>query len=198
MISESGFFRNVMNKRKLKSEMEAIQDILKGKTTTNPHSHSGEGIFFTSKTGDVFVLDSYGYELRVDNAIKDVFISKSKRKNNGTHVMFEINENHKGHLDDVFRKYYTDQEELGFDKTDVIIKLYTRGSIYISRSQARRVLANLNKFKSVILDFDKVPGIGQAFADEIFRVFKIKYSDIQITPINMNDAVEFMVKRAMH
>ena len=190
-----GVFRNVMNERNLHSELEAIQDLLKGKTTTNPHAHSGEGIFFTSKVGNVFILDSFGYELRVDNIVNDVFISESKRKKNGTRVVFEISEDNKGHLDDVFKKYYTDPEELAFDKTEVRIKLYTRGSIYISRSQARRVLVNLEKFKSIILDFDKVPGVGQAFVDEIFRVFKIKHPDIQITPVNMNDSVAFMVKR---
>ena len=35
-----GVFRNVMQQRKLKSELEAIQDLLKGKTTTQPHSHT--------------------------------------------------------------------------------------------------------------------------------------------------------------
>jgi hypothetical protein len=47
----------------------------------------------------------------------------------------------------------------------------------------------------VILDFDSVPMIGQAFADEVFRVFKNKYPHISIIPINMNDAVEFMIRR---
>lgn len=190
-----GVFKNIMSKRKLKSETEAIQDLLKGKLTTNPHAHSGEGIFFTSKVADVFILDSLNYELKVDNIIKDVFVSESQLKNRGTRVIFEINENHKGHLNDVFKKYYTDPEEMAFDKTEVQIKLYTRGSIYISRSQARRVLVGLDKFKLVILDFDKVPGVGQAFADEIFRVFSINHPDTKITPINMNDAVKFMIKR---
>ena len=45
-----GIFRNIMQKRNLKSELEAIQDLMKGKTTTMPESHSGEGIFFTSKS----------------------------------------------------------------------------------------------------------------------------------------------------
>ena len=69
------------------------------------------------------------------------------------------------------------------------------GTIYVSRSQARRVLTNLDKFKSIVLDFDQVPTIGQAFADEIFRVFATKHQEIQITPINMNEAVDFMVRR---
>ena len=69
-----GVFKNIMEKRRLNSEMEAIQDLLKGKTTTAPKLHSGEGIFFTSKAGDEFILDSYGYELTVNNKIKDVFM----------------------------------------------------------------------------------------------------------------------------
>ena len=58
-----GVFKNVMKERNLKSDLEAIQDLLKGKTTTMPKSHSGEGIFFTSKVGDLFILDSFGYQL---------------------------------------------------------------------------------------------------------------------------------------
>jgi len=57
-----GVFRNIMKKRNLKSEVQAIQDLLKGKTTTMPKSHSGEGIFFTSKSGDVFILGGNVYE----------------------------------------------------------------------------------------------------------------------------------------
>jgi hypothetical protein len=45
------------------------------------------------------------------------------------------------------------------------------------------------------MDFDKVPLIGQGFADEIFRVYKAKHPEINIIPINMNEAVEFMIKR---
>lgn len=190
-----GVFLNVMNERKLKSELEAIQDLLKGKTTTMPHAHSGEGIFFTSKVADTFMLQSYDYELKIDNNIDDIFINELKPKKKGTRVIFEIDERHKGHLNDVFKAFYTDPEELAFDKTEIRVKLYALGSIYISRSQARRIISNLEKFRSIILDFDKVPGVGQAFADEIFRVFQKKHPEIKITPINMNEAVQFMVER---
>lgn len=190
-----GVFRNVMRERKLNSELEAIQDLLKGKTTTAPHAHSGEGIFFTSKVADIFTLDSYEYRLRIDNKANDIFVGEFHPKKSGTRVTFEIDEHHEGHLDDVFRRYYTDPEELAFDKTEIQIKLYTMGSVYISRSQAKRVLAGLEKFRSIILDFDRVPGVGQAFADEIFRVFQGNHSDIKITPINMNESVNFMIKR---
>lgn len=69
------------------------------------------------------------------------------------------------------------------------------GTVYMSRSQACCVLAGFEKFKKIIFDFDRVPSIGQAFADEIFRVFQSRYPHISIEPINMNDAVKFMVGR---
>jgi hypothetical protein len=67
---------------------------------------------------------------------------------------------------------------------------------YVSRSQVREILSGLEKFKIIVFDFDKVPLIGQAFADEIFRVFHNRHPQIKLEAINMNDAVKFMVERA--
>ena len=190
-----GVFRSIMQKKNLKSELEAIQDLLKGKTTTQPHAHSGEGIFFTSKLADVFTLKSFDYKLTINNRLPDIFVGKTDRSKKGTQVIFSIALNSKKHTINIFKNYQTNQDTMAFDKTDVKIKLYTMGTVHISRSQARRVLSGLEKFKLVILDFDKVPIIGQGFADEIFRVFKIKYPEIEIQPVNMNDAVKFMIER---
>lgn len=190
-----GVFRNVMAKKNLLSEIEAMQDLLKGKTTTAPQAHSGEGIFFTSKIGDLFILESFGYRLRVDNTIQDIFIEEVPVQKRGTKVTVQLSTRSEKHLNDVFKIYQTNPSEYAFDKTEVKVKLYTMGTIYISRSQARRILSGLEKFKSIVLDFDKVPTVGQAFADEIFRVFQIRHPDITIKPINMVEPVEFMVKR---
>jgi hypothetical protein len=179
----------------LGSEFEAMQDLLKGKTTTAPKAHSGEGIFFTSKVADLFTLDSYGFEMTVDNLKEDVFIGESKKTLQGTKVVFSLVLNTKKHLINIFKKYQTEKDNYAFDKTEVQIKLYTMGTVHISRSQARRILSGLDKFKLVILDFDKVPMVGQAFADEIFRVFFNKHPDIKIVPINMNEAIAFMIGR---
>ncbi len=190
-----GVFKNVMAKRDLRSEFEAIQDLLKGKTTTAPQAHSGEGIFFTSKASDIFVLESYGHRLRIDNTIEDIFVEEIKPEVKGTMVTFTINIKSKKHLSGVFSEYQVDPDVPAFDQTEIKIRLYTMGTIYVSRSQARRVLAGLNKFRRIILDFDKVPTVGQAFSDEIFRVFQNRHHDIEILATNMNDAVRFMVER---
>jgi anti-sigma regulatory factor (Ser/Thr protein kinase) len=190
-----GVFRNVMRKKGLNSELEAIQDLLKGKTTTAPQAHSGEGIFFTSKAGDLFILESYGYRLRIDNKLDDIFVEEVGKELKGTLVMFSIDIKSKKHLSEIFAAYQVDPDVPAFDQTEIQIKLYNMGTIYVSRSQARRVLSGLNKFKRVILDFDRVPTIGQAFADEIFRVFKLRNSEVEIVSINTNSAVQFMIDR---
>jgi hypothetical protein len=116
---------------------------------------------------------------------------------NGTKVTFRISLHTSRHLNNIFKKYYTDPESFAFDKTVILVKLYTMGTVYVSRSQDRRVISNVEKkFKVIILDFDNVPTIGQAFADEIFRVFSTKHPEVEIRCVNMNDNVEFMVKRA--
>lgn len=191
-----GAFRSIMGKKKLSNELEAIQELSKGKTTTLPHSHSGEGIFFTSKLADLFVLDSFEYRFRVDNMINDFFVESIPEKV-GTNVYFIISKNSKKHLNDVFKDYESEPGSYSFDKTKVYVKLFKAGTIYISRSQARRLITNLDKFKVIVLDFKDVKTVGQAFADEVFRVFAHKHADIEIKPINMEETVEFMVKRAL-
>jgi len=190
-----GVFKNIKDKKKLNSELEAIQDLLKGKTTTQPKSHSGEGIFFTSKVGDRFSLESFDYQLIIDNKIEDVFVNKIESPKKGTTATFSIDINSNKHLNDIFKEYASEENDFSFDKTIIKIKLYTVGGIFVSRSQARRVVSGLDKFKSIILDFEKVPMVGQAFADEVFRVFQKKNPEIKIQPINMNEGVEFMINR---
>jgi len=189
-----GVFKNIQKDRKLRDETEAIQDLLKGKTTTQPKSHSGEGIFFTSKIADIFVLDSFNYQLIIDNTIDDIFVN-SNVDTRGTKVTFSIDTHSKKHLKDIFLEFASAKNDYAFDKTEIRVQLYSIGGVYISRSQARRLLSGLEKFNTIILDFDKVPMVGQAFADEVFRVFKNKYPNIKIKSVNTNKGIEFMIGR---
>ncbi len=202
IVSDSGVgaFRNIMKKKNLRSEIEAIQDLLKGKTTTMPTSHSGEGIFFTSKAGDVFILDSFGYQLAVNTEKAGVAIHPLPTKKRGTRIVFRIHIASDRHLNDVFKKYtnLTDESDYGFDKTEIRVKLFTAGGIHISRSQARRILVGLEKFKIILFDYEHVPMVGQAFADEIYRVFHNLHPSIRLENAHMSEGVRFMVGRAQN
>ena len=192
-----GVFRNIKQKKGLASELEAVQELLKGKTTTMPRSHSGEGIFFTSRSGDEFILNSFGNQLIVNNKIDDIFFQQIKNSKKGTLVTFKISTSDQRHLSEVFKNYANldDEDGRGFDQTEIRIKLYLMGGVHISRSQARRVLSGLEKFKTIIFDFKDVPMVGQAFADEIFRVWHQHHPKIELKYANANEAVEFMIKR---
>ena len=188
-----GIFKNIMAKRKLKSELAAIQDLLKGKQTTAPATHSGEGIFFTSKAADNLSILSGQKKLVFNNLISDVFINDIK-KYQGTKVIFTIRPRAKTDLAKIFRTFSGSSYE--FSKTEVDVKLYKIDTVFISRSQARRLISGLDKFKHIILDFQDVATIGQAFADEIFRVWQNRNSPVKIEIKNANENVAFMIARA--
>jgi len=188
-----GIFRNIQNKKKLASELEAIQDLLKGKQTTMPERHSGEGIFFTSKAADVLTIKSFRKKLVFNNIVSDVFIEDLKEFI-GTRVTFVISEKTSRDLKKIFDRH-TD-EFFKFSKTKVIVKLHKMGTEYLSRSQARRITVGLENFKTIILNFKDVKTVGQAFADEIFRVWKSKNPNIEIVSESANENIMFMVNRA--
>jgi anti-sigma regulatory factor (Ser/Thr protein kinase) len=187
-----GIFNNIMQKKGLRMDLEAIQDLLKGKETTAPSFHSGEGIYFTSRLGDRFFIKSSQKSLIFDNTIADIFIRDTRRPVKGTKVYFTIGLDSKRAISDVFDQYTDDSFE--FSKTEVRVKLFRQAVEHISRSQARRIVTGLDKFKTVELDFSGVQTIGQGFADEIFRVWHLRHPEITIIPKNMGENVLFMIK----
>jgi hypothetical protein len=187
-----GVFNSIKKKYNLKDDYEAVQELLKGKKTTAPEKHSGEGIFFTSKIADCYEISGNKISLIIDNNVNDIFI-KDITKRKGTSVFFQIKKNTRKKLSKIFAEF-TD-EQYRFSKTIVAVKLFKQGEEYISRSHARRILFDLEKFNTIILDFNKVKEIGQGFSDEIFRVFVKEYPNISIKVINASNAVSFMIAR---
>ena len=190
-----GLFNSLITKNGYANEVEAIQELLKGKVTTSPKWHSGEGIFWTSKISDRISFSSYGYRLSIDNTIGDYAIETLEKKLVGTEVKFEISLDTEKSLQELFRSYSVDGS-LAIESTNIPIKLYEEGDVWISRSQAKKILRNLEKYKKICLDFQGIKVIGQGFADEIFRVFPLHHPDIEIEAINMNDSVRLMVDSA--
>ncbi|MFA6161466.1 MAG: DUF4325 domain-containing protein [Patescibacteria group bacterium] len=192
-----GIFNNVRKTRRLPNTMAAIEDLLKGKVTTMPERHSGEGVFFTSKSADTFVAESFEKKLTVTNLVSDMFISDRRPILKGTLIIFTISLKSPRTLVGVFKAFTVmDDNGSSFSKTRVLIKLYERSNTFLSRSEAKRVLVNLEHFEEVELDFHKVETVGQAFADEIFRVWKKSHPNVRLMPINMSENVKFMVRRA--
>lgn len=186
-----GIFKKIRQALNLPDERYAAIELSKGKFTTDPSKHSGEGIFFTSKMFDKFdILSSFSAFSRTTDQpewVKNI-------SQNGTTIWMKLANDSTRQPKDVYDQF---TEDFVFDKSIIPIKLVQVGAAgLISRSQAKRVLAGIERFKSVTLDFTGVKWIGQGFADEIFRVYWKAHPDVEILTEGVNDDVARMIQRA--
>ncbi len=190
-----GIFKKIQHDFKLEDPRTALLELSKGKLTSDRKNHSGEGIYFTSRAFDRFRIRSgnlfYSREKREGDdwliEVNDRLVARE-----GTFVEMQIGTDARWTLKDVFDAYQG--ESLRFRKTHVPIKLAQYpGEQLVSRSQAKRVLARFDNFSEVFLDFTGVEHIGQAFADEIFRVFSNAHPEIGISIANANESVSRMI-----
>ena len=179
-----GIFKKVQAAANLPDERQAILELAKGKFTTDRTKHSGEGIFFTSKMFDAFDILSEGLSFTG---------TRPPTGSAGTTVWMKLDNESTRVAADIYNAFSV--EDFGFDKTNVPIKMAQfAGQRMVSRSQAKRVLARIGEFKVAIFDFAGVEMIGQAFADEIFRVFHNAHPDIRLEVVNAGSDVLNMIR----
>lgn len=195
-----GIFAKIKRLCDLSDERQALFELSKGKLTTDPDNHTGEGIFFTSRVFDEFEVDSKDVRFSHDDQYEFDYALESQASIDkvGTAVYMLIKRNSDRDIQKVFDDYTAGPDDFQFNKTVVPVRLaqYENEKL-ISRSQAKRLLARVDKFQNVIFDFKGVPSVGQAFADEIFRVYAKKHPNIILLPVKMEASVEKMVNRAI-
>lgn len=192
-----GVFRKIQRSLNLEDERHAVLELSKGKLTTDPSRHTGQGIFFTSRMFDHFSILSGGLFLLHDQTEDDWLLETSREAGPGTVVHMRVRLDTARTTKWVFDQY-SGGEDYAFDRTQVPLKLAKLGDDQlVSRSQARRVLARFEKFREVFLDFDGVDEVGQAFADEIFRVFRRQHPQIRLEWVRANRPVTQMIRRAL-
>lgn len=195
-------FRKIAGDLGLEDERHAILELCKGKLTTAPTRHSGEGIFFTSRMFDDFSIRSGPHALTCKDGESWRLHSRDSTTEfaltEGTFVKMQIDARSRRTQKEVFDRFSDPAEEdYGFTRTHVPVALVRHGTEnLISRSQAKRLVARFDRFKYVHLDFADIPMIGQAFADEVFRVFKNAHPDVKLTWANTTPEVEQMIRRA--
>lgn len=186
-----GVFHSIADRFQLPDETAAMIELIKGKTTTMPEAHSGEGIFFTSRVADRMQLRSHRIQLEWNRPRDDVFVS-APRYRKGTTVFFEIRRDSRTRLDRVFEEFAPAAYDYRFERTRVMVKLLQ--TEYVSRSEAKRLLNNLERFAEVELDLRGVRQVGQGFADEVFRVFAANHPGTRIRVANADDSVAAMIR----
>jgi biotin operon repressor/anti-sigma regulatory factor (Ser/Thr protein kinase) len=189
-----GVFASIARYHRLDDEDRAIGELLKGKATSLPERHAGEGIFFTSKACDTFALRSHGLELVVDNRRKDVFVNV-RAPLRGTEVTLSISRAARRKLEEVFNAFAPADFDFKFERSQILVRFYA--GQYVARSEARRLLARLDGFREVVLDFSGVKSLGQGFADEVFRVFAAAHPEITLKTVNVAPGIDAVIRHVV-
>jgi uncharacterized protein (DUF1330 family) len=146
---------------------------------------------------DDFEILSGGVYLLSRRRGKEDWILESEQPQNGTVVIMSLDNDSTRTDQEVFDRFASDEEDYGFTKTIVPVQLARHGTEkLISRSQAKRLLTRIDRFNTVMFDFEDVDSIGQGFADEIFRVFSRNHPNIAIFAIHTVPQVDKMIARA--
>jgi hypothetical protein len=188
-----GVFAHLAEGLGLRNAREAVAELTKGKRTTAPAEHSGEGIFFTSKAVNTFTLKANGLAWLVDNAREDFALGTSD-VHSGTIVDFSIDRTSTTNLSTIFARFTRDHK---FVRSSPVVRLFEIDVEFVSRSEAKRLLNGMESFEEISLDFSRVQSVGQGFVDEVFRVWQNSHPNTALTPVNMNAEVDFMVKRGL-
>ena len=185
-----GIFNKIKDFFGYKSIDDAVSELFKGKLTTDKANHSGEGIFFTSRMMDLFVIYSGGSFFSHNRYDDNVIGAMEQGDTGGTSVMMELSNFSRKTAVNTFNEYSS--VDGGFVKTSINLRNIFDGSP-VSRSQAKRIANRLDAFKEVIIDFEDIKWMGQGFAHQLFVVFANNNPEIILTPVNMNDDVRKML-----
>lgn len=191
-----GIFKKIQAELGLLDERHATLELAKGKFTTDPENHTGEGIFFTSRMFNNFAVISGEVHFPHAFGEQEDWIWEVERPKFGTTVVMRLNNYAARTTREIFDQFASG-DDYGFNKTIVPVRLAQYGDDnLVSRSQAKRLLTRIDRFNTVIFDFQGVESIGQAFADEIFRVFARRHPEIKLSETKANNDVKRMIRRA--
>ncbi|MDR1099010.1 MAG: DUF4325 domain-containing protein [Treponema sp.] len=188
-----GIFTKIKDDLGLEEPDHAILELIKGKLTSDPQRHSGEGIFFTSRIFDTFAVASGNLAFSWPKS-SNQFEFTNIDTGPGTTITMTINADSKLSLTNIFNEYADPDKQPGFYRTAVPLQIMQHeGESLMSRSQARRLMNRFDRFLEVELDFTGIDFIGQGFADELFRVFAQAHPATRLIPVNCTDTVEKMI-----
>lgn len=190
----AGLFARLKNHFHLDSDLHALIELVKGKLTIAPEAHSGEGLFFASKMFDRFVIESGELSVVFEG---NRCAAKTVSPRAGTLIRMEIANNSPRTTQEVFNQF-CDTVEFAFYKTRFALSLAEMEGNLISRSQAKRVASRFEMFNEVELDFSGVSSVGQAFADELLRVWPLAHPHTRLETLNANESVLRMISHVSH
>lgn len=191
-----GIFRRIQQDQKeetgeLLTQGEAASLLYAGGYTSDPDSHSGEGIFFTSRLMDHFAIRS---DMQLFTMDEDDADEEGGERFRGTAVQMALDNDSTKELGEIMDRYLDPEE--GFVRTEIPVARFFGGDFPVSRSEARRLLEVLEDFREAELDFTGVAEVGRDFAHELFSVAAGQYPLLRLKVTNAAELVEKALRRA--
>ncbi len=219
-----GLFERIAQAHGIDDARLAMFELAKGGLTSRAAQHSGQGLFFSARVGDIFDIHANGaaFQYRAGeagpmtagagaagltgtagagpDAAAGRWHDTRPASAAGTSVYLAIALDTPRTLQQVLQQHALPTApglpRLGFDLTQVPLGLLGSGGALASRAEARRAAARLGAFRAAELDFRGIADIGHGFADELFRVFAQQHPQLQLRPQGMAPAVAAMVSAA--
>jgi anti-sigma regulatory factor (Ser/Thr protein kinase) len=191
-----GIFQKIKDALGLENTRQSVLELAKGKFTTDPANHTGMGILVTSLACDRFYLMSCGLAVTHNSRQGRNYLFEDVVFEGGTTVSMHILLDTPVTMASIYEQLAT-EDHPGFTRTVIPLQLAQMGDDnLVSRTQAKRVLERVDRFRNVIFDFEGVEEIGQAFADELYRVFRLNNPEVNVSTMNASPAIQMMIELA--
>ena len=188
-----GVYHTIKEAFQLSNYIEAVGELAKGKRSRDPSRHAGEGIFFSCRMANRFSLEANGISYAYDSTTDD-WGMQPIQKQVGSKLLFEFNGADRRMPKDVFDRYTQDyQFQINSPRLVSPYTIVVPKGEFPSRAEAKKILAGAEGFKSIVIDFRNVQGIGQGFADEMFRVFPAQHPSTELEVVGANELVLAMI-----
>jgi anti-sigma regulatory factor (Ser/Thr protein kinase) len=194
-----GLFRRIEDSFDIGEPALAMLELTKGRLTSQPERHCGQGLVVTSHLADVFDLraNAAGFQRRAWSAAKwhGMPPRAALAERPGTAVYLAIALDTQRTLDSVQHALSAHPNGHAFDCTSVALNLIAAASdgTLTSRAEAKRVASRLAAFRRAEIDFAGVDEVGHAFAHELFSVFRRAHPEVELVPLATNPQVASML-----
>ena len=160
-----GIFRKIAGALELVDLRQALFELAKGSSPPTPQDIPVKASSLRPEMFDGFVIEANGLTYSHFQPERDFLQEVGETKTIGTRVIMRIGLGSVRTTAEVFQQFMDAPEDYGFTKTVVPMNLARYGDEgLVSRSQARRLIARFDRFKTVMLDFavDDRPGIAMS------------------------------------
>ena len=190
-----GIFDNIVNELKLSSAQVAAFQLAKGKVSSDLSKNLGEELNTVIRLFDFVSVEANGKGLKYSHDKQNWSISDSAQKY-GTRIHLKIHSESNRTFEYVFNKIFF--HEKGSIRIPLGLMNTSEHMIVSTRNQTKNILRDIEDYKKIEFDFNKVKLIGPAFADQLIRNTKERNQSADIRWINSNKTVDLLMSRALN